>query len=191
MAEVQKAAEQLPYVEVRRSTGGGGRHLNVYFDANGIPCENHTVHAALARAILGMMSRETGFDFAAQIDCCGGNMWVWHRKMTAENQGLAVLKPATKVLSEADIPANWRDNIEVVTRKKAKVRINEITGDAIDPFEALTSSRKIIPLDEKHKATIEALQRSGFTTLWIDDHHLLQTHTCALKRCETGPRGRN
>ena len=28
---------QLPYVEVRKSTGGGGIHLYVYFDAAGIP----------------------------------------------------------------------------------------------------------------------------------------------------------
>ena len=63
--------------------------------------ENHTVHAALARCILGMMSSECNFDFASQIDCCGGVMWVWHRKMTAENQGLARIKAATKVLSRS------------------------------------------------------------------------------------------
>ena len=92
---------QLPYVEVRKSTGGGGLHLYVYFDAAGIPCENHTVHAALARCILGMMSSECNFDFASQIDCCGGVMWIWHRKMTAENVGLTLIKPATKALSSS------------------------------------------------------------------------------------------
>ena len=59
-------------MEVRRSTGGSGLHLRTYLDS--IPCENHTVHAALARAILGMMSSECNFDFASQIDCCGGVM---------------------------------------------------------------------------------------------------------------------
>src|SRR5208283_4327294 len=110
-------AMQLPYVEVRRSTGGSGLHLYVYLD--GIPCENHTVHAALARCVLGMMSSECNFDFASQIDALGGVMWIWHRKMTAENHGLEIIKKATKVLTAADLPANWRDHIEVVTRKRS------------------------------------------------------------------------
>ena len=62
--------------------------------------------------------------------------------------------------------------------------------DDLDPFEALASSRKIIPLDDSHKAQIEALQRSGYTTLWIADHHLLQTHTCALQDLMEGPEGK-
>ena len=72
LERVKQAAEALPYVETRRSTGGSGVHLYVYFDAEGVPTDNHTEHAALARCILGMMSSETGFDFASQIDCCGG-----------------------------------------------------------------------------------------------------------------------
>lgn len=179
LARVRAAAEALPYVEGRKSTGGGGIHLYVYLDR--IPTQNHTEHAALARCILGMMSNDTGFDFANQIDACGGIMWIWHRKMNLGNQGLQVIKPATKILGVADLPANWRDHIEVVTRRRTKVRINEVAEDDLDPFEALTSSRKIIPLDDSHKAQIEALMRSGYTSLWITDHHLLQTHTCALQ----------
>src|SRR5208337_5315938 len=122
------------------STGGSGIHLYVYFDAEGVPTDNHTEHAALARCILGMMSSETGFDFASQIDCCGGVMWIWHRKMTAENHGLSLVKPATKELSVADLPTNWRDHIEVVQKKRSKVRVNGIAEDKMDAFEALTSS---------------------------------------------------
>ena len=181
LAKVRTAAEALPYVEVRRSTGGGGIHLYVYFDAEGVPTDNHTEHAALARCVLGMMSSDCSFDFASQIDCCGGVMWVWHRKMGAENQGLARIKETTKVLAVADLPANWRDHIEVVKRRRTKVRINEVSEDQQDPFEALASSRKMIPLDDSHKAQIEELQRSNFTTLWVADHHLLQTHTCACR----------
>ena len=44
LARVKDAAAQLLYVQVRKSTGGGGLHLYVYFDAAGVPCENHTVH---------------------------------------------------------------------------------------------------------------------------------------------------
>jgi hypothetical protein len=108
-------------------------------------------------------------------------MWIWHRKMSAENRGLEIIKPATKRLGMADLPANWRDHIEVVKGRRAKIRVNEIAEDDQDPFELLASSRKIIPLDESHKAQIEALMRSGFTTLWVADHHLLQAHTVALR----------
>ena len=90
---------------------------------------------------------------------------------------------------QADLPANWRDHIEVVTRKRAKVRINEVADDKLDAFEALATSRKIIPLDDSHKAQIEALQRSGYTTLWVADHHLLQTHTCRLEGISGQPGG--
>jgi len=58
LEKVKQAAEALRYVEVRRSTGGSGVHLYVYFDEAGVPTDNHTEHAALGRCILGMMSSE-------------------------------------------------------------------------------------------------------------------------------------
>jgi hypothetical protein len=178
---VAEAAKAIPYVEVRNSTGGKGLHLYVYFDGEGIPTENHTVHAALGRCILGMMAGEVNFDFASQIDACGHVMWLWHKKLTAENQGLALVKPAAKSLAMGDLPKNWRDHIEVVTRRRTKIRVGAVDEKDADPFEALTSARRIVPLDDKHKAVIQALQESGYSTLWIQDHHLLQTHTHALK----------
>jgi hypothetical protein len=182
LEKVKEAACALPYVQVRRSTGGKGIHLYVYLDDEGIPTANHTEHAALARCVLGTMSAEVNFDFASAIDACGHVMWVWHRKMTPENHGLEIIKSATKRLTVADLSENWKDHIEVVRGRRTKVRINKITEDQQDPFEKLVSSRTLVPLDESHKAQIEALMRSGFTTLWVADHHLLQTHTCALQR---------
>src|SRR5205085_5918743 len=70
---VAEKAKELPYVEVRKSTGGRGLHLYVLLDS--IPTANHTEHAALARCVLGMMSSDVGFDFAANVDACGGNIW--------------------------------------------------------------------------------------------------------------------
>ncbi len=61
-------------------------------------------------------------------------MWVWHRKMTAENHGLEIIKPATKRLGAADLPGNWRDHIEVVRGRRSKVRVNEIADADQDPF---------------------------------------------------------
>jgi hypothetical protein len=188
LEKVKSMACDLPYVEVRRSTGGTGLHLYVYLDR--IPTENHTVHAALARAVLGMMSSTTGFDFASQIDACGGNMWVWHRKMTAENHGLEIIKSATQTLSSSDLPANWHDHLAVVTRQRAKVLIANLPAEDIDPFESLASSRRLVPLDAMHKAIIEELGRSGFSTVWVPDFHLLQTHTHALQALIDNPEHR-
>lgn len=175
---VLEAAKAIPYVEARRSTGGKGWHLYVHLDA--IPTANHTEHAALARCILGMMSTAAGFDFAAKVDCCGSILWIWHRKL--QDGGLSLVKAAEKTLGASDLPPNWRDHLEVVTKKRSKVRVNGLPEGQTDPFDVLTSSRRIIPLDDKHKAVIQALMETGRTTVWVDDHHLLQTHTTALKR---------
>jgi hypothetical protein len=183
LERVKQAAMSLPYVEVRRSTGGAGIHLYIYFDEAGIPTANHVEHAALGRCGLGMMSSETGFDFASHIDACGSNMWFWHRKMTKDNEGLKLIKAAEKTISLADLPPNWRDHIEVVTRRRAKVRVHaELKDEFLDPFEALTSARRVVVLDEAHKAIIDELSHSGFSTIWVPDHHLLQTHTKALEK---------
>lgn len=183
LVAVQKAAEALPFVEVRKSTGGKGIHLYVYTDA--IPTENHTEHAALARCILGMMSENTGFNFASKIDCCGGVMWIWHKKMTPENLGLVLVKPSEKVLKLEDLPSNWKDHIEVVRGKRNKVKVDGIRDDDMDPFDKLASARRIIDLDDTHKAIIDELARSGYSTVWIPDHHLVQTHSCALQKLMT------
>ncbi len=178
LAEVRRQAEALPWVEVRKSTSGKGIHLYVY--VNGIPTENHTEHAALARCVLGMASSETCFDFASHIDCCGGVMWLWHRKMEGTD-GLALIKPSEQVLTLNELPSNWKDHIEVVRGKRSKVKVNGIKDDDMDPFDKLASARRIIDLDETHKNIIDELARSGYSTVWISDHHLVQTHTCALQ----------
>lgn len=191
LERVKEAAQALPYVEVRRSTGGKGVHLYVLFDEEGIPTANHTEHAALARCILGMMTAEVGFDFASAIDACGHNMWIWARRITSENQGLKLLKAATTLLGVSNLPSNWRDHIAVVTRRASKIKLQGVTDENRDPFDELTSARRIIPLDDKHKAIIEALMETGFSTVWISDHHLLQTHTGALAKLMDDPQARS
>ena len=178
LAQVLTNARNVPYVEVRKSTGGKGLHLYVLLDD--IPTANHTEHAALGRAILGMMSTEANFDFAQNVDACGGNMWIWHRKITPENEGLKLLKPADKTLTIDDLPINWRDHVDVVTRTRTKVRVTGIPDES--QFNELTTSRKVIPLEQSHRQLISNLANMGYTTIWVPDHHLLQTHTAALKK---------
>lgn len=177
--EVKQKAMDLDYVEVRRSTSGSGLHLWVTLDA--IPTENHTVHAALARCVLSLMSEACGFDFAQSVDACGGNMWIWHRKSTTENEGLKLLKAATKSLSEKDLPLNWRDHVEVVTKKRSKIRIAGIPEDELEEFEKLTLGSAHVPLDDSHRAQMQAIAELGYSCVWVQDHHLCQTHTRALK----------
>jgi hypothetical protein len=174
LAEIRQRASALPWVEVRKSTGGSGLHLYVMLE---VATANHTEHAALARHVLGLMATEAGFDFAANVDCCGGNMWIWHRKANPANEGFKLLKPATRQVSEAEL-AGWRDHVDVVTRKRAKVQVSGISDE--QSFEALASSRKLCPLDPQHRAVMTALSENGFSTHWVADYHLLQTHTCAL-----------
>ena len=184
LVAVKEAVQTLPYVEVRRSTGGRGLHLYCHLD--GIPTSNHTEHAALARCILGMMSSDCNFDFASQVDACGGVLWMHHTKATGTD-GLGLIKAAEKTLSAEDLPSNWRDHIAVVTRQRTRIKIDGVADS--DPFDALASSRRRVPLDSAHKAMIDELSRSGFSTVWIPEHHLLQTHTKALANL-TGYRGR-
>lgn len=187
LERIAKVAGELSYVEIRRSTGGKGLHLYVLFDDEGIPTANHNEHAAVARCVLGMMTAEVNFDFASAIDACGGNMWIWGRKITSENRGLELLKPSSQLLSVSDLPTNWRDHIAVVTRRSTKIKLQGVTDENRDPFDELTSARRIVPLDDKHKAIIQALMETGFSTVWASDHHLLQTKTNALVKLIEDP----
>jgi len=179
---VREAAQALPYVEARRSTGGAGLHLYVVLDDEGVETKNHDEHAALARCILGCMSRDAGFDFQTQIDACGGNMWLWHKKSTTENEGLKLIKPAATAFTQDMLPANWTDHIDVVTRKRAKVRLDGVTDTDEDVFEQLSTAHRRVSLDDKHKLIMDAIAEMGIVCVWVADHHLLQTHTIGFAR---------
>ena len=173
---VKAAASAVPWVEVRKSTGGLGLHLHVLFE-EGIDTANHTEHAALGRAVLSMLSTEAEFDFASQVDACGSIIWLWHQKMTTEGGGFALLKAAERRLRLSDIPANWKDHEDVVKRKRRKVAVRGVTEK---DFETLATSRKDTPLDETHKAVMLKLNELGFYTIWVPDYSLMQTKTNGL-----------
>jgi hypothetical protein len=178
LERVREAAKALPYVEARRSTGGAGLHLYVLLNA--IPIQNHTEHMALARCVLGEMSRDAGFDFSAQIDSCGGNMWLWHRKSSQANKGLELLKASTEAFTA--LPENWRDHIEVVSRRRTKVKVGGISDTEEDMFDQLASAHRRVPIDATHKMIQDELVKTGVVVNWVADHHLLQTHTTGLAK---------
>lgn len=181
LSEVREAACALPWVEVRQSTGGKGFHLYVHLAD--VASENHTVHAALARAVLGKMAEETGFDFGLHVDTCGGNMWIWHQKMNAANGGLRLIKASSGPLTEQDLPAHWRDNVEVVRRRRSKVRMPGVEGD----FDKLAGSQTTVALDDEHKRILEALRDTGFVVDWVPDHRCARVHTCGLQALADDP----
>lgn len=183
---VKEAALQIPWVTIRKSTSGKGLHLYVYLDS--VATGNHHEHAALGRAILGIMSGITGFDFENQVDICGGNMWVWHRKMEGTD-GLTLIK---KGLILKDIPKHWKDHVKVVTGRKRKSLPQDIEKAGIaDTFEELAGQYPKVPLDEDHKNLINYLQESGAMWWWDQDHHALVAHTWWLQKAheELGLKG--
>jgi len=173
---LKTTAMQIPWVTVRKSTSGRGYHLYVFLPS--ISTENHTEHAALGRAILGMLSAKTGFDFQSKVDACGGNMWVWHRKMTGTD-GLKLIKAGSTL---TDIPVNWKDHLEVVKGNRRKNLPRYIEGGDVDLFEELCGTRPRIKLEEAHIRVQQKLDEVGAQWWWDQDHWMMVCHTADLKR---------
>ncbi len=180
LERVRIAASALPFVETRKSSGGDGLHIFAYTDR--IATSTHTEHAALARAILCLMSTAAGFDFASRIDACGGNMWLWHKKRTQANDGFAVIKRAETRITAADLPPNWRDHLDVVTRKRSKVQVRGVDSADEAQFDEFACGQTRVPLDDQHRKHIQALNETGYSTNWVADYHSLHAHTIALKQ---------
>lgn len=186
LEEVKEAACKIPWVTVRRSTSGSGLHLYVFLD--NVPTVNHTEHAALARAILGKMAATASFDFASKADICGGNMWVWARKMSKSNRGLELIKQG-EVLK--DIPLSWRDHIQVIKGKRHRTLPHFIEDKDEDLFDQMTGQRSHVKLDVQHKKLLEYLEKIKACWWWDSDRHMLVCHTFDLKIAhkELGLRG--
>lgn len=186
LKRIQEIVSNIPFVTVRRSTSGRGLHLYVFLEP--VHTENHGEHAAVARSILSMLSGLAGFNFEGKVDICGGNMWVWHRKMEqSDGQGLKLLKQGCKL--EA-VPANWKDYINTVGKKNSKVLPNFVYTaiDSSDPdklFETLTSQRARTELDAKHRTLIQWLADNGATWWWDNANNMLVTHTYHLLEAHT------
>lgn len=187
LENVRKAAWDIPWVEVRKSTSGSGLHLYVLCSDEGIVAANHTEHAALARAVLHLMSARVSFRFEAKVDAYGANMWVWHRKSSRENEGLKLLKAATGRLTAEDIPVDWRNHLSVILKKRSTQRVIGLPTQADDQFDHLVASRHRVPLDEEHKRIIAALSGNGFSAQYQADNHLVQVHTARLAQLANDP----
>lgn len=168
LEEVKKAAMNIPWVTVRRSTSGKGLHLYVMLD--NVSTATHTEHAALARSILSLMSALSGHDLREKVDSCGGNMWVWHRKMD-KDKGLELIKQGETL---TDIPINWKAHIPVVSGISSRTFLPS-------KFEELVGQRPIVNLDTDHIKLISYLKDIKAVWWWDQDHSMLVTHTWFLK----------
>lgn len=178
LAEVRRKASELPYVEIRRSTGGGGLHLRIYNTAHNDVVTSHTMHAAGARAALQIMSKDVGFNFGAHVDVYGAILWIWHTKINEENRGLELIKPANPD-AFAGLPENWQDHAEVVTGKRSKVQVRGVGN--YEAFEALAAAREKVTIDETHKLAEQRIAELGYSIVWNGDHNNWQTHTKAFQ----------
>jgi hypothetical protein len=187
LEEVKRQAQEIDWVTVRKSAGGRGLHLYVFFEPP-VPCQNHNEHAALARSVLGQMSALAKFDFNSRVDICGHNMWVYHRKMK-DNDGLALIKQGWPL---EHVPANWKDHIKVISGhgkrnlpsifRDLETNDSASTNDAENLFLELTGQAVRTPLDDEHKRFIQWLEDQKARAWWDADHHMLVTHTYYLKK---------
>ncbi len=184
LAEIQDIVSNVPFVTLRRSTSGKGLHLYIFLEP--VETANHTEHAALARSILAMLSGLCGYDFTGKVDICGGNMWVWHRKMYdqdgKQNDGLKLLKQGEKLKT---VPANWRDHLSVARRQSNRAVPDFVGTSEDDAFQELIGKRNHIALDIGHRALMEWLANNGCVWWWDQDAHSLVTHTYHLKEAHT------
>jgi hypothetical protein len=165
--KIENAVRGLDYVEVRRSTQGVGRHLRVYLE--NFPTKNHTEHKALARAILGKLCHDAGFDFGPSLDCLGGNLWIWSRRATIDNRGFELLQAHQRRLIPDDVP-DWRDHIGVVQGRSRKV-----SAAGVDDESAASHAR--VKRDAEHDRIIAAIREAGYVCQYIADHDLYRCHT--------------
>jgi hypothetical protein len=176
----------VPWLEVVRSTRGQGRHIWIQFQEPYPVTMTHTEHAAIARAFIPLIAQHTGMDVEANVDVCGSVMWIHHDNATKENQGYGLVKPATQILTADHVPPNWRDNLEVVSGGRTKVRVQGWTSDDSqtggDELDEMTQAHAKIELDDTHVQILEALEGTGHSSLWVHDHHLWQGHTAGLKQ---------
>jgi len=176
----------IDWLEVIRSTRGNGRHIYIWFEEPYPITQNHDEHKAVALSFLPLIARYTGLNIQDNVDCKGLIMWIHHVNATKENRGYELIKPAKQILTAKHVPPNWRDNLEVVSGSRSKVRVQGWTADGTqtegDELDEMTQSYAKIRLEEAHLQILEDLDQSGYSSFWVGDHHLWQGHTCALKQ---------
>lgn len=169
---------QVPWVTLLKSTSGKGLHIYIHFEEP-ISTATHTEHAALARSVLTLLSAEIGYNLDNSVDICGGVLWCFHRKQQGTD-GLSLLKGGKK-LPALKIPPNWKDHVEVTSKKRLKTKAKK------DPvqFESLVSSLVRVELDTEHRQLLKWFcdnTGSDYDWWWDSDYNMLVCHTHDLAK---------
>ena len=176
LSELLDKTLEVEGLSVYHSTSGSGYHIYLFFD-NPIPAETHHEHSAIARALLSVLTTDTGFDFKANVDCVGSILWVWHRKSEGTN-GLEVMNDNGKFPSSR-LPKNWKDHVKVVKTKGKHKKTDLDNG-----LGKLATSQAELELDLNHRRVLKWLgQKAEFTFYWETDHQLVVAHTKDLLSC--------
>ena len=170
LAEIEEKLQPLGYVEIRTSTGGGkGRHL--WVEVNAIPAANHTEHAHTARRVLAKISHDIGEDITADVDACGGIMWIWRKGMPEDGQ--TQIKAANFSLNAADLP-------DLPKPEPAPARNG-------DKWDELARAFPTVKFDDKHHDIMEAVRGTGFPCDYIADRNMAHVHTAGLAEIINDP----
>lgn len=161
----------LDYTTIVKSTSGKGYHVYIHF-SRPVKTENHTYHAALAKSILNYLIMDTGHNFKADVDVCGGVLWVYHRKQEGTD-GLSLIKEGT-TFDVTKIPSNWLDYVEVTSKKQKKTTLRQDMSE-------LAASQNQVVLDPEHNALLKWFTEKAQRDYWWDnDHNMLVCHTLDL-----------
>ena len=175
MAEIRRAIERVPYAEMRRSTSGKGLHLYLLLDD--IQVANHTEHAGLARALLGMFCHDAGLDFAPRLiawaETCGFGAGARRWKI----EHFERLKDAARPLTPDDLPPDWREHLEVVTRRRTRVRVPGVDEDS---FSETAGACKVARRGAH--ANRGGVQEAGYTFYYMPDYGCYHGHTGAMAK---------
>ncbi len=184
LAVVMAALKKLPYVEIRRSTSGGGYHVWVSFPIDDLPkIADRLEMKALARAVLARMSLDTGFHFEGGVDHLGDILWVCSRRATAENRGLTLIQPAERPMKEW--PKDFREHLAVVTRRRQKTLLKGTSAKESDAIERAHKDRSRAALESAHRKFMEEYETTGCAGYWCEDHGCFVGHTVGIAKVVT------
>lgn len=162
--DIRQRVANVPWITLRRSKSGKGYHLYVTFKEP-VSTRNHTEHAALAYAILSLLSGLINFNFHDKVDAVGGILWIWHKDGSKEKRSFEVIKQG--VLLE-QVPENWKN---FLNRKKSPIPKD---------LEELLKQVKRSKLDDDHRDLINWFAKQTATWWWDADLEMLVCHTADL-----------
>lgn len=164
--EIVVKLKDIPWVTIRKSTGGKGLHVYVPIATGDIRSECRQDHIGFAKGILSQLCALTGFDFIIKSDTIGSILWVWSRRQTTGS--FQLIKEATEGIV---LRADWKDNDASKKKRTAK--------------KEAAANVKVEGLSEEHRRLIDWFAKGKDLWYWDNELHMLVCHTFSLKMAHT------